>query len=366
MSIINRLHVVNDDIDPDKNFCRMNYRNVDYYMPDKFNEFINCKNIGDNFSLLHLNARSLENKLDDLHAFLNSLTMKFTVVVVTETWANESNMQRLVIPGYSCYMKPRIGRRGGGVAVYVEESISCVVKDEMNDCESDNFEFLCVQLNLPFGNKANIAAVYRPPNTDLRRFVTDCSKLLEKLVNKKDTSYVVGDFNVNLINYETHAETSDFLNMALEHYLYPTITKPTRFSKSTSTLIDNIFVSNLNEDYNAGLFISDFSDHLPIFYISSTKLNSRKNHEIIYSTHRVISNTAINHFQSKLSEVQWTIDTASNDPNVSYNHFLSKFDALYNESFPSKSTKMKVYKNLSKPWITSGLLKSTKEKDKLY
>ena len=34
--------------------------------------------------------------------------------------------------------------------------------------------------------------------------------------------------------------------------------------------------------------------------------------------------------------------------------------------YNSKTTKLKVYRNLSKPWITSGLLKSTKKKDKLY
>lgn len=223
-----------------------------------------------------------------------------------------------------------------------------------------------MQLNLPNGKKEKVVAVYRPPNTDLLQFVCDCFKVFDKFINQKYASYIIGDFNVNLMNCESHTATSDFLNMALEHFLYPIITKPTRFSKTSSTLIDNIFVNNLNEDYNAGLFISDMSDHLPIFYISSKKIVSRRGREVIYNTHRVVSDNAITLFQTKLSEVQWTQFDASNDVNKNYDCFLSKFDSLYNESFPIKTTKLKVYRDLSKPWISTGLLKSIKKKDKLY
>ncbi len=205
-----------------------------------------------------------------------------------------------------------------------------------------------------------------PPNTDLSHFVTECSKLFDRLLSKKNTAFIVGDFNVNLLNYETHTETAEFLNTALEYYLYPTITKPTRFCKTTSTLIDNIFVSNLNEDYNAGLFINDLSDHLPIFYISSTKVHTKTRPEVIYNNRRVISGDAISSFQAELAAVQWSTIDASNDVNSNYENFLLNFDYLYNKSFPIKKTKMKVFRNLSKPWITTGIQKSIKKKEKLY
>ena len=366
LKLINSTYIVNEDLDPDKNFVGANYKNVDYYLPEKFKQFVAANNINsENFSILHLNAQSLQNKLDTLDYFLSQLTLRFTIVVVTETWATEYNTSTLIIPGYNCCMKPRTGRRGGGVAIYVDQSIKYTVRDDLREYDCDEFEFLCVQLSL--GNeKKNVVAVYRPPKTSLPHFVTNCAKLFQKLTSERHTLYIAGDFNIDLLKYDAHDETSNFLDVALEHYLYPTISKPTRFSRSTSTLIDNIFVSSLNEDYTAGLFISDLSDHLPIFFISSIKTQAKQMHEIVCTTSRTLTDSAIFQFREKLATTDWTHTDKTDDVNVAYGHFISKFDSLYNESFPLRTVKRKVYTNVSKPWITSGIMKSIKKKDKLY
>ena len=46
---------------------------------------------------------------------------------------------------------------------------------------------------------------------------------------------------------------------------FPLITRPTRITSNTATLIDNIFTSNLNNFSVSGLMFCDISDHLPIF-----------------------------------------------------------------------------------------------------
>ena len=53
------------------------------------------------------------------------------------------------------------------------------------------------------------------------------------------------------------------------------------------------------------------------------------------------------------------------DPNISYKIFLSKYTEIYNLSFPLR--KVKANKNsISKPWLSKGLLKSVKLKNRLY
>ena len=102
LKLINSTYIVNEDLDPDKNFVGANYKNVDYYLPEKFKQFVAANNINsENFSILHLNAQSLQNKLDTLDYFLSKLTLRFTIVVVTETWATEYNTSTLIIPGYN-------------------------------------------------------------------------------------------------------------------------------------------------------------------------------------------------------------------------------------------------------------------------
>ena len=50
------------------------------------------------------------------------------------------------------------------------------------------------------------------------------------------------DHNLDLVKYNIHPLTNDFLELNLEKQLLPTITKPTRVTRSTATLIDNVIV----------------------------------------------------------------------------------------------------------------------------
>ena len=47
--------------------------------------------------------------------------------------------------------------------------------------------------------------------------------------------------------------------------IYPVITKPTRISNVSATLIDNIFTDDINRDITSGLPFTDIGDHLPVF-----------------------------------------------------------------------------------------------------
>ena len=62
----------------------------------------------------------------------------------------------------------------------------------------------------------------------------------------------------------------------------PSITKPTRFTSISSTLIDNIFydlkrIFNIISDVKSGLLISDVADHLPIFHLSDFNIDVNRN-----------------------------------------------------------------------------------------
>ena len=83
---------------------------------------------------------------------------------------------------------------------------------------------------------------------------------------------ITGDSNIDLLKNESHIGTGQFINSLLSHSLIPTIIKPTRFGRDTSTLIHNIFVNKPNNASISGLLITDISDHLSIFYITKSKI----------------------------------------------------------------------------------------------
>ena len=64
---------------------------------------------------------------------------------------------------------------------------------------------------------------------------------------------------------DEHAVTQEFIDSLFSYMLIPIITRPTRLTAHTATLIDNIFTNCLTQIITNGIIINDISDHLPIF-----------------------------------------------------------------------------------------------------
>ena len=71
------------------------------------------------------------------------------------------------------------------------------------------------------------------------------------------------------MNYQHHHSTGQFRDEMYSNMLLPLITRPTRITPHTATLIDNIFVNNFFVRSRSGLLFTDISDHLPVFSIHS-------------------------------------------------------------------------------------------------
>ena len=59
------------------------------------------------------------------------------------------------------------------------------------------------------------------------------------------------------------------------------------------------------------------------------------------------------------------LNTRMTGPYNSYNTFLAKYTEIYNNCFPLRRIKIKHHK-IDKPWLSKGLLRSIKMKNKLY
>ena len=66
-----------------------------------------------------------------------------------------------------------------------------------------------------------------------------------------------------------------------------------------------------------------------------------------------------------MRDVIWDDIKITDSVNHSYNRFLQIFLSLYNECFPKIKIKLKPQKYF-RPWITLGIRKSSKRKQKLY
>ena len=81
-----------NDADPDSHFyCDLNYL-CDYLIEDQFNKLIqNEINCSSQFSIFHLNIRSLDRNLNKLTNLLHNPNIQFSVIGITETWLQNAS-----------------------------------------------------------------------------------------------------------------------------------------------------------------------------------------------------------------------------------------------------------------------------------
>ncbi len=184
---------------------------------------------------MHLNIRSLAPKVSELEILLD-LVGSPKVLILSETWLSV-NCPMLNISGYNLISSPRKLGRGGGVAAYLHNSVSFMVKDKSCDhVETHNIDYLLLELTQLYGS---LCYMYCPPNTPVCDILSTIEQL--KLMSKPHLPFILGgDFNVNLLNSITDASL-DFINNIYTLDLYPIISLPTRVTETSATLIYNFY-----------------------------------------------------------------------------------------------------------------------------
>ena len=290
------------------------------------------------------------------------LTVAFDIIALSETWLNENTFNLCNIEGYVTESKHR-DRVGGGVALLVKQPLEYCVREDVSFC-NEFIESLFIEIHLhnqPKKTDVVIGVIYRPPDTDINSFVAIITDILSVIKAERKTCYILGDFNINLINVSNHIPTAEFLELMYSHAFTPLITKPTRVTSNTATLIDNIFTNSSRNSFN-GILLSDISDHFPIFCINITTCVIRTDAE--FKQQREYKTKNIADFSEKMRLTNWQTVLNTIEPQLAYSSFQNIFMQCYESCFPIKRMKS-VYKS-RKPWLSNGLIKSIKTKNQLY
>ena len=237
------------DLDPDLQFFSdhrfsMNHR-CEYFIQDTFTEYIEgqSKSNRTGMSIYLHNIKSIPKHYTDMLTLLNGLTIDFDVLGFTETWFSESTVDLFSIPGYQ---KPihsyRTTRKGGGVSFYVRESIEFSLRTDLNinDGTTENIFIEIDKCVYETQRNIIIGLVYRPPNSSMLNFNKEFEIFLSKINKENKIIYLLGDYNINVLNTGCHSQTSEFVDILYSNHLFPLITKPTRIVGNKGTIIDNI------------------------------------------------------------------------------------------------------------------------------
>ena len=117
-----------------------------------------------------------------------------------------------------------------------------------------------------------------------------------------------------------HQNTQKFVDILFGGGFYPLITKPSRITESSATLIDNIFTNDIKRLNRAGLLISDVSDHLPVFVCSEERIERKK--ASVYQYNRIINKDSIAELYTSLQKRDWFEVQNCTDVNQAYSTFI--------------------------------------------
>ena len=234
-----------------------------YYDTDQI-QTLKFPNKHKSLNLFHINACSLNKNFDDLEHLLKCTNKVFDIIAVTETRITKqtSLTTNINLRNYAIEFTPTESS-AGGTLLYIASHLSYKPHPDLNIYKSNQLESTFVEIINPKKSNFVIGCIYKHPYMDVTDFKNN---YLSQIVSKEQKQvFLLGDFNINLLNYNDHQPTNDFLDSLASNSFIPYILHPTRITNHSKTLIDNIFSNFISPDIISGNITATISDHLPQF-----------------------------------------------------------------------------------------------------
>ena len=148
-----------------------------------------------------------------------------------------SHKAEIMLPGYKLLEQQRVGRKDGGIALLLNETIDA---RKVDSGERRSFEF--GEWILKCGSsKQRVIVIYRPPYSAAHPvtssvFLDEVSVYLKSVVMSPEPLLITGDFNIH-VNVSRDPDTARFLELLTSMGLEQQVDKPTDISGHTLDLI---------------------------------------------------------------------------------------------------------------------------------
>ena len=94
------------------------------------------------------------------------------------------------------------------------------------------------------------------------------NKLLDNITKENKTTFLLSDFNIDLLKSDSHTSTNELLDSLSSNIILPYILHPTGIAGHFKTLIYNIFSNHISKEVICGNLTFTISDHLSKFWIT--------------------------------------------------------------------------------------------------
>ncbi|CAG4959395.1 unnamed protein product [Parnassius apollo] len=294
-----------------------------------------------------MNIRSMRKNFDNFLVTLKRLDLDFDAIVFSECWLNEFVTVPL-LQGFTSFYSQKYINRAGGVAIYIRDRWSA------NFSELNVDEGNCILAEV--ANHFSVVAAYRSPSyTNPEIFIRSLDANL-KTVSPSPCLIFAGDINLNIIGSAADINLhTEYLDVLAEYGLFPAITKPTR----VQTCIDHIFVP-VKSNAESVVYLNAATDHDITMAGIMLKTHKPKRPKPIRS--RVIVD--IDSIRSELEGTDWSTVINCSFLEESVTHFtktVSEAILRYSKTCVISRSRTTLH-----PWMTPGLIRCSKHRDKLH
>ena len=308
--------------------------------------------------IIHINTRSVFNKLDELKCTLHN----FDIIVFTETWLNSSIDDTLL--RWDNFELIRLDRENwsnkkrGGVCIYIRSSIDFEIVQQFSDSLGNDIEFIFVKIKPYMQKTINLIGIYRPPDGKYKDFIQHITRILNQIDRSRHETILLGDFNIDFNNKKLIASIK-LDHLESKYALKQVIKGNTRVTNMTNTCIDLLF-TDMKNIIDSGIVDYDISDHLPI-YLVKKKIRNKIDKKVIIGRSYLYYEKEV--FCRIFDTLDWEVFHSNTDPAVLWDCFCTNIVKVLDIICPIKP--LMVVDN--KPeWLTNELLTRMRQRDKAF
>ncbi|KAK9497403.1 hypothetical protein O3M35_004115 [Rhynocoris fuscipes] len=168
-------------------------------------------------NVAHINAQSLVGHFVDFSNYF--VSNFFHIIGISESWLKPSvSSGEISLPNYNIFRCDRIRCNGGGVCIYVHNSLIAKIVTSSAISQSNSLlEYLILDINGPKG-KLLYCLFYRPPKV---AFTSDFSTILYNYCTSYKNVIIAGDLNVDLLSNSSDQQFLTNTIISLNYHLVP-------------------------------------------------------------------------------------------------------------------------------------------------
>lgn len=294
-------------------------------------------------NIFYANVRSLRQNFDKVKLFLCHSTISYDIIVLTESWINESEFKLYNVPNFTGIIQMRHNRRSGGVVVFIRNGLNY----SYNTYFDRNHESILLFLTVD-GKKLNLLCTYRNYKSPISTYL----HFIEGI--KSTVDLIIGDINQDILVLKD--ESIHYVNFMDSAGLMAQVEFPTRVTANSKTCIDHCYSKSHVGNVEASPLDIGISDHLCLSIQLHGYQVEFKDRSYTFCDLRLV--------KTQLSNADWTELLGSSDVNLIYKEISDKIKQARSDA--TETLKINGRNRRRNEWINQQLIDKCRRKNLLY